>query len=304
MEKGLKQKNAIVLAMFGTSVEPALAGLLNIRDKVVERFPQTQVRIAFTSNIIRRIWQQRALDLEYIPAHPEVPADILNIQGPLATIANLQDEGFDAIVVQPVHIAPAEEYVDLTSYVTGLNSINTVKSKHRPFANLVLGRPALGTFGTAYPYADDIVSVASSLAPDATLAEQEKAALFYMGHGNRYYPSSGVYLEFVGTMRKQYPNVLTVMSLVEGFPDVDAVIAELKAHNIEKVLLKPFMVVAGDHIMKNMIGNKDDTLESRLEREGFVVKPVLNGLGEQDMFAQIFVDHTADAARDAAIELS
>ena len=293
-----------MLAMFGTSVEHALAGLLNVRDKVVERFPQTQVRIAFTSNIIRRIWQQRALDLEYTLAHHEVPPEILNVQGPLATIANLHDEGFDAIVVQPVHIAPAEEYADLTSYVTGLNSINTVKSKHRPFVNLVLGRPALGTFGTTYPYADDIASVASSLASDAILAEQEKAALFYMGHGNKYYPSSGVYLEFVGMMRKQYPNVLTVMSLVEGFPDVDAVIAELKAHNIEKVLLKPFMVVAGDHIMKNMIGKKDDTLESRLELEGFVVKPVLNGLGEQDTFAQIFADHAADAARDAAIELN
>ena len=64
------------------------------------------------------------------------------------------------------------------------------------------------------------------------------------------------------------------------------------------------MVVAGDHIMKNMIGKKDDTLESRLELEGFVVKPVLNGLGEQDTFAQIFADHAADAARDAAIELN
>jgi len=304
MEKGLEHKNAIVLAMFGTSVEHALAGLLNIRDKVAERFPETQVRIAFTSNIIRRIWQKRAHDPDYTLSHPEVFPDILNVQGPLAAISSLQDKGFDSIVVQPVHIAPAEEYVDLTSYVAGLNSIKTVKAKYRPFANLVLGRPALGTFGTVYPYSRDIVSVAASLASDAALAEQENAALFYLGHGNRYYPTSGVYLEFAAEMSKQYPNILTVMSMVEGFPDVNAAIAELlKAHNVEKVLLKPFMIVAGDHITKNMIGNEPDTLKSRLEREGFVVQPVVRGLGEQAAFAQIFVDHAADAAKDAKIEL-
>ena len=50
----VKHKNAIVLAMFGTTVEPALQGLLNIRTKMIEKYPETPVKIAFTSNIIRK----------------------------------------------------------------------------------------------------------------------------------------------------------------------------------------------------------------------------------------------------------
>jgi sirohydrochlorin cobaltochelatase len=70
----VEHKNAIVLAMFGTTVEPALKGLLNIQAKMVERFPETPVRIAFTSNIIRKKWRKRAADPDYVKAHPEIPA--------------------------------------------------------------------------------------------------------------------------------------------------------------------------------------------------------------------------------------
>ena len=62
----VEHNNAIVLAMFGTTVEPALQGLLNIRAKMVERYPGTPVRIAFTSNIIRKKWQHRSDDPAYI----------------------------------------------------------------------------------------------------------------------------------------------------------------------------------------------------------------------------------------------
>ena len=56
-EYKVEPKNAIVLAMFGTTVEPALDGLLNIRTQLMEKYPHTPVRVAFTSNIIRKTWQ-------------------------------------------------------------------------------------------------------------------------------------------------------------------------------------------------------------------------------------------------------
>lgn len=302
-EHKVVHKNAIVLAMFGTTVEPALKALLNIREEIKKAYPETPVKIAFTSNIIRKIWQKRANDPDYARKHPDVPKDILHVQGPLATIANLQDAGFDNIVVQPTHIAPAEEFLDLCSYVRGLNSIKTIKPKFMPFNKLVVGRPALGTFGPAHPYEEDIKSTVKALASDAALAKKEKAALVYMGHGNDYFPSGGSYLQFQDEMRRAYPDVLTVIGTVEGFPGLTHVVEQLKHAGIKKVVLKPMMVVAGDHAMNDMAGPEPDSWKSVLNREGIKVVPVLKGLGEQDEFARIFVGHAADAAKDAGIEL-
>ena len=296
-------KNAIVLAMFGTTVEPALKGLLNIREEINKAYPGTLVKITFTSNIIRRIWQKRAGAPRYIKAHPEIPAEILHVKGPLATIADLQDAGFDTIIVQPTHIAPAEEYLDLCQYINGLNSIKTIKPKFMPFHKLVAGRPALGTFGPAHPYEKDIKAAVKALAGDAALAREKRAALVYMGHGNDHFPSGGSYLQLQDEMRKAYPDVMIFIGTVEGFPGLDHVMSQLKHAKIKKVVLKPMMVVAGDHAMNDMAGPEPDSWKSIMNRAGIKTVPVLHGLGEQDVFAAIFVAHAHDAAKDAGIIL-
>ena len=71
------------------------------------------MRIAFTSNIIRKKWQLRAEDPAYIKSHPEIPSEVLYVKTPLATIADLQNEGFDTIVLQPTHISMGEEFLDI-----------------------------------------------------------------------------------------------------------------------------------------------------------------------------------------------
>ncbi len=298
-----KHKSAVVLAMFGTTVEPAIEGLLNIRKQIRRAYPETPVRIAFTSNIIRRIWQKRAKDPDYARKHPGVPADILEVQGPLATIANLQDRGFDDIVVQPTHISLGEEYLDLSAYVKALASIETIKKKFKPFHSLVIGRPAFGTFGKTRPYSEDILTVVKALAEDAGAASREGAALVYMGHGNDYFPSGGAYLQFEREMRQTYPRVKTFIGTVEGFPAFTDVLVKLKESGVKKVLVKPFMTVAGDHARNDMAGPEPDSWKSMLEKEGFTVIPVLRGLGEQDAFARVFVSHLADTAADAGIVL-
>lgn len=297
-------KNAIVLAMFGTTVETALQGLLNIREKMANKYPETPVRVAFTSNIIRKKWQQRAKDPAYLKAHPEIPADILHVKTPLATIADLQDQGYDTIVLQPTHIAMGEEFLDLETYVDGLMRMGTVKkAKYKPFHKVVLGRPALGTYGTAHPYAEDITAVARALASDAEEAAKQQAALVYMGHGNEHFPSAGSYLELADRMRQLYPEVVTVIGNVEGFPSLEDVMDTLKLHGVRKVVLKPCMVVAGDHAINDMAGPEDTSWKIILEKNGFEVIPIKRGLGEQDAFAEIFVQHAADAAGDAGVVL-
>jgi sirohydrochlorin cobaltochelatase len=176
-------------------------------------------------------------------------------------------------------------------------------TKAGPFTRLVIGRPALGSFGSQYHYTKDINAVAQTMGADIERARKENAALVYMGHGNKYYPSSAVYLEFAAEMNRLYPDILTAIMTLKGVPSIDDAVARLKEHNVKKVLLKPFMVVAGSHARRDMIGDNPDSLQNRLEAEGFSVDPVISGLGEQDAFAGIFVQHAADAARDAGIEL-
>ncbi len=303
MEHTQKHKTAIVLGMFGTTVEPALKGLLNIKDKLEKRFPNTPVQIAFTSNIIRKIWQKRAADPSYVKKHPEIPGEILHVKGPLATVADLQDEGFDTIVVQPTHIAPAEEYMDLCSYMKALASIDTIKEKFKPFNKLVVGRPALGTFGPRHPYAEDIEAAVKAVKADVEKARKYKAALVYMGHGNEFFPSGGSYLEFEHMMNEAYPDVLTIVGTVEGFPGFERAKELLKHAKVKKVFLKPFMVVAGDHARNDMSGPGPDSWKSMLEKDGIKVITDIHGLGEMDSFAEIYVAHAVDAAKDAGIEL-
>ena len=302
----VEHKNAIVLAMFGTTVEPALQGLLNIRTRMMEKYPETPVKIAFTSNIIRKKWQERAEDPAYRKAHPEIPEEVLHVKTVLATIADLQNIGYDTIVLQPTHIAMGEEFLDLGTYVDSLMRMGIIKKKkYKPFHKVVLGRPALGTYGLDHPYAEDINVAAKALAADVALAAKENAALVYMGHGNEHFPSGGAYLELADRMREFYPKTVTLIGNVEGFPSLEDVIEKLKLRGIKKVMLKPCMVVAGDHALNDMAGTdaEEPSWQMTLEKEGFEVIAVKKGLGELGAFADIFVQHAVDAAADADIVL-
>lgn len=301
----VEHKNAVVLAMFGTTVESALKGLLNIRSQIMGKYPHTPVKIAFTSNIIRKKWQRRSEDPEYLKSHPEIISEVLHVKTPLATIADLQNEGYDTIVLQPTHISMGEEFLDLHTYVNGLMNMGTLKKvKYKPFYKIALGRPALGTYGTKHPYAEDIATVAKVMDPDVELARKENAGIVYMGHGNNFFPGNGgAYLELAAKMRKMYPEVVTAIGNVEGYPGIEDVIETLNLYDVKKVVLKPFMVVAGDHALNDMASDEKDSWETILKKNGFEVVSVKKGLGESDNFAKIFVDHVADAAMDAGIML-
>lgn len=289
-------KQAIVLAAFGTSVPTALNGVLNIQQAIAAKFPGTEVRLAFTSTIIREIWHGRK-------GEKDIPSEMTDIQGPLATIAYLQDQGYTTILVQPGHISMGEEYLDLLATVKGLNSITTIKAKNTLFTALVAGRPALGTMGNRRPYSEDIKRVAQALKGDLARAEKLGAALVYMGHGNDYFPSGGAYLQFAETLGAMSATTDVYIGTVEGFPALDHVIENLKRDGVKKVLLKPFMTVAGDHAKNDMAGDEKDSWKNILSEEGFTVTTAMEGLGENDAFAAVFAEHLAQTAADNGIIL-
>jgi sirohydrochlorin cobaltochelatase len=287
--------------MFGTSVADAMPGLLNIRAQMVSAFPAASVRFGFSSAIIRRIWHERARDRGYRAVHPEIPEDVYGVGAPAEVVEELVEQGYKGIVVQPVYMTPGEEYCGLIDAISSCRDDALNVSRR-----LVVGRPALGIFENG-PSAQDLSTAARALAADVGYARSKNAALLYMGHGSKQLPqvTDAVYLAFAEAMTGFFPETSVLVATVEdGALGLDTAFALLRQRGVSRLVLKPFMVVAGDHVRRDMIDPEQRGWKTRLEKEGFTVEPVVKGLGEQDAFANIFVRHAADAAAGAGIQLS
>jgi len=294
-------KTAIVLASFGTTVPSAVASITNIVDTVKKAYPETEVRLTFTSNIIRSVWKKRqAKPQEWL--EQGIPEEVLYVKNFIATIGDLLEDGYTNIVVQPTHMFFMEQSYDLQQYVNALASIRTMKKKWSPINTIVMGRPALGMPGDEYSYHEDVEVAIKTLAADVKQAKEEGAVLVYMGHGNEHW-STGIYAETQKKMRAMYPDVITLIGVVEGSPSLDDLLRPLKHTKTQKVMLKPFMIVAGDHAKNDMAGPEEDSWKTILTKEGYEVNAVLKGLGSNDAFAKIFVEHIADAAKQKGLHL-
>jgi len=303
MKKDLAEdKVAIVLAMFGVSFLEGLPGLLGIWKKTKEAFPNRDISISFTSNIIRKVWQKRAQDPKWTQ-NKDIPKEILEVKGLLGTIGELQNEGFSAIVVQPTYLCHGEQYEDLVSYIRAINSIKTIKEKWMPFKRpIAVGRPLTGTWGPKYPYREDLKRLVAALKEHVERARQLNASIIYMGHGNRFM-ACGIYQELEYLLNQTYPDVGILVGTVEGFPSIEHIISRLSSIKNKKILLYPLMIVAGQHAIDDMAGESKDSWKNQLMSLGYEVIPIFRGLGELDQVQDIFISHIKDAANDANIVL-
>ena len=301
MSSAEEDKNAIILASFGTTVPRAVTSIINILDRVKAAYPGTEVRLTFTSNIIRSIWRKRQADPQKW-IDQGIPDEVLYAENFITTIGRLQDEGYRNIIVQPTHMFFMEQSHDLLQYVNAIASIRTTKERWRPFHKVVMGRPALGMPGDRFDYHIDVERAVETLSGDAEQARKLNAMLVYMGHGNEHW-STGIYNETQKKMRATYPETKTFIGVVEGYPGIEDFMGHLKHEGTKKIILKPFMIVAGDHAVNDMAGPEEDSWKSVLSQEGYEVEAIMEGLGSNDSFADIFVNHIKDAAIGAGIKL-
>ncbi len=294
-------KTAILIANFGTTVPEAVKALTNITELTKKAFPKTEVRITFTSNIVRSIWKERREEAQKW-LDMGIPKEVLYVKNIIQTLGDLQEEGYRTIVVQPTHMFYMEQSHDLNAYLRALNNIRTMKPNWKPYDKIVMGRPALGMPGVQFDYHKDIDAVVKSLKRDAEQAEKQDAMLVYMGHGNDYW-STGIYTETQQAMRVAYPEVETFIGVVEGSPQIDGLLPELKKSSKKKIILRPFMITAGDHAVNDMAGPEEDSWASVLKAEGYEVASILQGLGNNDEFAAVLINHIKDAAKSRGIEL-
>ena len=281
-------ENEILVVSFGTSFNDSRAEDIGGVEKALQAaYPDWSVRRAFTAQII----------INHVQARDDEKIDNMD-----QALERAVDNGVKNLVLQPTHLMHGAEYDELTE------AVENYKDK---FESVKIAEPLLGEVGAdETAINEDKAAVAEAITAEAVktagfdsldAAKEEGTAFVFMGHGTSHtakisYSQMQTQMEQLG-----YENVF--IGTVEGEPEdtaCEAVIEKLKNAGYKKVILRPLMVVAGDHANNDMAGDDDDSWKSQFEASGAFdsIDTQIAGLGEIDAIQQLYVAHT-QAAIDA-----
>ena len=279
-------ENELLVVSFGTSFNDSrVADIKGIEDALQAAYPDWSVRRAFTAQII----------INHIQARDGEKIDNMT-QALDRAVAN----GVKNLVVQPTHLMHGAEYDEMCE------AIEAYKDQ---FESVSIAEPMLGEVGSdATVINADKEAVAKAITAAAVseagfesleAAKDAGTAFVFMGHGTAHvdkvtYSQMQTQMQNLG-----YENVF--IGTVEGEPEetsAEAVIEAVKAAGYTNVVLRPLMVVAGDHANNDMAGSDDDSWKTMFEAAGFTVDCQIHGLGEIADVQALYVAHTK-AAIDA-----
>ena len=278
-------ENELLVVSFGTSFNASRAAdIKGIEDALQAAYPDWSVRRAFTAQII----------INHVQARDGEKID--NMQQAMdRAVAN----GVKNLVVQPTHLMHGAEYDEM------MEMIDSYRDK---FESVAVAEPLLGEVGAdAAVINSDKEAVAKAITAAAVkdagfdsldAAAAEKTAFVFMGHGTSHTAKIS-YSQMQTTMQTLgYDNVF--IGTVEGEPEETAcenVIEAVKAAGYTKVVLRPLMVVAGDHANNDMAGADDDSWLSQFQASGAFeeVDTQIAGLGEISDIQQLYIAHTKAA---------
>ncbi len=279
-------ENELLVVSFGTSFNDSrVADIKGIEDALQEANPDWSVRRAFTAQII----------INHIQARDGEKIDNMT-QALDRAVAN----GVKNLVVQPTHLMHGAEYDEMCE------ALEQYKDK---FESVAIAEPMLGEVGSdatvinadkeAVAKAITAAAVADSGFESVDAAKEAGTAFVFMGHGTAHV-AKVTYSQMQAQMQQLgYENVF--IGTVEGEPEetsAEAVIEAVKAAGYTNVILRPLMVVAGDHANNDMAGSEDDSWKTMFEAAGFTVDCQIAGLGEIADVQALYVAHTK-AAIDA-----
>ena len=280
-------ENEILAVSFGTSFNDSrVADIKGIEDALQEANPDWSVRRAFTAQII----------INHVQARDGEKIDNVD-----QALERAVDNGVKNLVVQPTHLMRGAEYDEL------VEAVENYKDK---FETVKIAEPLLGEVGAdADTVNSDKEAVAKALTAEAVkdagydsldAAKEDGTAFVFMGHGTSH--TAKVSYSQMQTQMKDlgYDNVF--IGTVEGEPEetsCESVIDAVEKAGYKKVVLRPLMVVAGDHANNDMAGDDDDSWLSMFKASGKFdsVDTQITGLGEIKDIQQIYVDHTAEAMK-------
>lgn len=278
-------ENEILVVSFGTSFNDSrVEDIKAIEDAIAEAYPDWSVRRAFTAQII----------INHVQARDGEAIDNMD-QALERAVAN----GVKNLVVQPTHLMHGAEYDEL---------VEAVNEYADQFESVVVAEPLLGEVGDdATVINEDKAAVAEAIVAAAVessdydsldAAAEDGTAIVLMGHGTSHtakvsYSQMQTQMETLG-----YDNVF--IGTVEGEPEetaCEAVIEAVAAAGYTKVILRPLMVVAGDHANNDMAGEDEDSWLSMFNASGLFesVDTQIEGMGRIEAIEDLYVAHTAAA---------
>ncbi len=276
-------ENELLVVSFGTSYNDSrVADIKGIEDALQEAFPDWSVRRAFTAQII----------INHVQARDGEKIDNMT-QALDRAVAN----GVKNLVVQPTHLMHGAEYDEMCEVIDAYRD---------QFESVSIAEPMLGEVGSdATVINADKEAVAKAITAAAVkdagfesldAAKDAGTAFVFMGHGTAHV-AKVTYSQMQTQMQNLgYENVF--IGTVEGEPEetaCEAVIEAVKAAGYTNVVLRPLMVVAGDHANNDMAGSEDDSWKTMFEAAGFTVDCQISGLGEIADVQALYVAHTKAA---------
>ena len=278
-------ENELLVVSFGTSFNDSRAeDVKGIEDALAEAYPDWSVRRAFTAQII----------INHVEARDDEVID--NMQQALDRAV---ENGVKNLVVQPTHLMHGAEYDEMTE------AINGYKDK---FESVAIAEPMLGEVGDdATVINDDKKAVAQAITDAACkeagfdsmdAAAEAGTAFVFMGHGTSH--TANVTYDQMQTQMENLGFKNAFIGTVEGKPEdtaCDKVIEKVKEAGYKNVVLRPLMVVAGDHANNDMAGDDEDSWKSQFVASGNFenVDTQIAGLGRIEAVEQLYVDHTKAA---------
>lgn len=267
-------KKALLVVSFGTSyAETRKETIEAIEGALTARFPDRTFRRAFTSGMILKVLRER---------------DDIFIDNVSEAMEKLAKEGFTDVLVQPTHIINGDEYDKM---------MRQLKPFRKSLEVLKVGRPLLTK-------SEDYEAVCHAMVKHSGLAGEEGSmdfdmgmdadtALVLMGHGTGHFADSAYAALDYRFKALGYP--LVFVGTVEGYPEIDDVLVQVRASAATNVCLMPLMIVAGDHAINDMAGDEEDSWNTIFKDEGYEVSCLLKGMGAFKEIQDIFVKHAEEA---------
>ena len=278
-------ENELLVVSFGTSFNDSRAeDVKGIEDALAEAYPDWSVRRAFTAQII----------INHVEARDDEVID--NMQQALDRAVK---NGVKNLVVQPTHLMHGAEYDEMAE------AINGYKDK---FESVAIAEPMLGEVGDdATVINDDKKAVAQAITDEACkeagfdsmdAAAEAGTAFVFMGHGTSH--TANVTYDQMQTQMENLGFKNAFIGTVEGKPEdtaCDKVIEKVKEAGYKNVVLRPLMVVAGDHANNDMAGDDEDSWKSQFVASGNFDKVdcQIEGLGRVEAVEKLYVEHTKAA---------
>ena len=278
-------ENELLVVSFGTSYNDSrVEDIKGIEDALQEAYPDWAVRRAFTAQII----------INHVQARDGEVTD--NMQQALDRAV---ENGVKNLVVQPTHLMHGAEYDEMAE---------VLEQYQDKFESVAIAEPMLGEVGDdATVINEDKAAVAQAVADAAVqeagfdsmeAAAEDGTAFVFLGHGTSH--TAKVSYSQMQTQMEELGFKNAFIGTVEGEPEdtaCEAVIEKVKEAGYKKVILRPLMVVAGDHANNDMAGSEEDSWKSMFEASGSFdsVDAQIAGLGRIDAVKQLYVDHTKAA---------